>query len=263
MDRLEVLYVGDSGWREFLHVHQWLAERSTLTTAADLSAALSLVERGQFEPALVVLAQRWPGEFSGPRIERLRKAAPLARLSELLGSWCEGPARGVEPVTGTLSYYWHQWVPRMAPEFALQAGGDLPIWTLPPTATDEEHLLSVSERPPRQHQGLLAIHTRDSDTAAALCDAAAGRGFAAVWLRGPQMSHLAGVRAGIWDAANSSPTEAHEMNQWCGALGGVPIIALVGFPRVEDRSRFSDAGAAVIVSKPFWLDDVFWQIERL
>ncbi len=263
MDRLEVLYVGDSGWREFRHVHQWLAERSTLTTAADLSAALSLVERGQFEPALVVLAQRWPGEFSGPRIERLRKAAPLARLSELLGSWCEQPARGVEPVTGTLSYYWHQWVPRMAPEFALQAGGESAHLDFASDGHGRRALARCFGAAPRQHQGLLAIHTRDSDTAAALCDAAAGRGFAAVWLRGPQMSHLAGVRAGIWDAANSSPTEAHEMNQWCGALGGVPIIALVGFPRVEDRSRFSDAGAAVIVSKPFWLDDVFWQIERL
>ncbi len=263
MDRLGVLFVGDADWPEFRDVHQWLAEQSTLTTAADLSAALSIVEDSQVEPVLVVLAQRWPGEFTGPRIERLRRAAPLARFSELLGSWCEQPARGIESVTGTFSYYWHQWVPRMAPEFALQAGGEVPVWNLPPTATDEEHLLAVSERPLRQHQGLLAIHTRDSDAAAALCDAAAGRGFAAVWLRGPQMSHLAGVRAGIWDATNTSPTEAHEMNQWRGALGGVPIIAFIGFPRVEDHSRFIDAGAAAIVSKPFWLDDVFWQIEQL
>jgi hypothetical protein len=263
MDRLDVVFVGDADWSEFRHVHQWLGERAALTTAADLSAALPLIERDHFEPALIVFAQRWPGEFPDRRIERLRRAAPLARFSELLGSWCEQPPAESEPVLGTLSYYWHRWVSRMAPEFALQAGGELPIWNLSPTATDEERLLEVSQRPRPRNRGLLAIHSRDAETAAVLCDAAGSRGFAAVWRRGPSLSHIAGVRAGIWDATNNSQAAAHEMNQWRAALAGVPTVALLDFPRAEDRECFLEAGAAAIVSKPFWLDDVFWQIEQL
>jgi hypothetical protein len=151
----------------------------------------------------------------------------------------------------------------MAPEFALQAGGELPIWNLSPTATDEERLLEVSERPRPRNRGLLAIHSGDAETAAVLCDAAGSRGFAAVWRRGPSLSHIAGVRAAIWDAQSSSAAEAHEMNRWWTALAGVPTVALLDFPRAEDRECFLEAGAAAIVSKPFWLDDIFWQIEQL
>jgi hypothetical protein len=263
MDRIAVLFVGDGEWPEFREVHQWLAERTSLTDAADVPAALSLVANSQSDPTLIVLAQRWPGEFSGARIDHLRQAAPLARLLELLGAWCERPVRGGEQVPGTLSHYWHQWIARFAPEFSQFAAGAQPVWSLPATANEEERLLVVSDRPRRSNQGLLAIHTRNADTGAALCDAAAGRGFAAVWVRGHQISHLAGIRAAVWDAANSAPAEARELTEWRAALGGVPIVALLDLPRVEDRMLFSAAGAAAVVSKPFWLDDVFWQIERL
>jgi len=263
MDRIAVLFVGDRDWPEFRDVHQWLAMGTLLADAPDFAAAWELVEHGQSDPTLIVLAQRWPGNFSGPGIERLRKAAPLARLSQLLGSWCEHLPQGGEPLPGALSFYWHQWIPRMGPEFALQADGHPPAWSLPPTATDEERLLFVSDRRRSRHQGLLAIRARDSDCAAALCDAAASRGFAAIWHRSHRLSHVAGIRAAVWDAANSSSDDARAMTEWRAALGGVPVVALLDFPRVEDRSRFVEAGAAVIVSKPFWLDDVFWQIERL
>jgi hypothetical protein len=150
----------------------------------------------------------------------------------------------------------------MGPEFALEPS-ESSVWSLPPTATDEERLLEISKRPQRGNRGLLAIHSRDAEMAAVLCDAAGSRGFAAVWVREPSMSHIAGIRAGVWNATTSSAGEAQEMNRWRAALGGVPTAALIDFPRIEDRQRFLEAGAAAIVSKPFWLDDVFWQIEQL
>ena len=89
MDRIAVLFIGDVEWSEFREVHQWLAERASLSDAPDLSAALTRLENGRSDPTLIVLAQRWPGEFSVARIDRLRQAAPLASAVLL-----EGPGLG-------------------------------------------------------------------------------------------------------------------------------------------------------------------------
>jgi len=35
------------------------------------------------------------------------------------------------------------------------------------------------------------------------------------------------------------------------------------FPRIDDRSRALAAGARAVVSKPFLIEDLFWQIDRL
>jgi CheY-like chemotaxis protein len=42
-----------------------------------------------------------------------------------------------------------------------------------------------------------------------------------------------------------------------------PIVAIVDFPRVEDRDRAMAAGAAAVLSKPLLLDDLFWQLDQL
>ena len=43
----------------------------------------------------------------------------------------------------------------------------------------------------------------------------------------------------------------------------VPIVALLGFPRVEDRDRALAAGATAVLAKPLLLDDLFWQLDQL
>jgi CheY-like chemotaxis protein len=45
--------------------------------------------------------------------------------------------------------------------------------------------------------------------------------------------------------------------------GAAPLIALVGFPRLDDVSRLQSAGATAVVSKPFLTGDLLWQIEQL
>jgi hypothetical protein len=311
MDRTAVLFIGDGDWAEFREVRSWLEEHAELLAAAEVQGAIELLNGG-FDPALIVLAERWPGEFPGRQVDHLRRMAPLARISEILGSWCEGQTCSGEPLAGTLRYYWHQWTARMAPEFARAAAGECPVWGLPLTATDEDRLLALPsvagallplplgegrgegkrrrslpgsphpnplpkgegtayaprrrDRPDSAHfsnQGLLAIHTRNAETASALCDAAARHGFGAAWVRSRPMPFISGVRAAIWEATRGTPDEARELAAWRSALGGVPLVALLDFPRVEDRDLARAAGVALVVSKPFWLDDLFGQIERL
>jgi CheY-like chemotaxis protein len=43
----------------------------------------------------------------------------------------------------------------------------------------------------------------------------------------------------------------------------VPILALLGFPRIDQKRRALAAGAAAVLSKPVQLDDLFWHLDRL
>ncbi len=209
------------------------------------------------------MAQTWPGEFSGSDVDRLRYLVPQARVSELLGSCCEGPARTAQPAPGAMRHHWHQWLARFEPEFARRAAGQCPTWSLPLTATDEERLLALPRTTtPACDRGLIVVVSRHGELARALCDACPQHGFAGLWIRqqsrGP---YLAGVRAVVWEAPASPaawPGEIAELKSF-----DAPVVALASFPRADDIERFRAAGAAAVVSQPFWLGDLFGQIDRL
>src|SRR6266436_1566380 len=104
MNPFPVLFIGDAAWPEFHDVHCWLEDHAILKTTTDVSTAVEFIEQGPFDPLLIVLAQRWPGEFSERQSDRLRRLAPLARISELLGSSCEGQTRTGDPLSATLRH---------------------------------------------------------------------------------------------------------------------------------------------------------------
>jgi hypothetical protein len=266
-----VLFVGDSERTEFAAVFQWLREHSRMSSSPDFAVAAAQLETHACDPELIVVAQSWPGQFSPKQIERLRWLAPLGRISELLGSWCEGETRTGRPPGGTLRNYWHQWLPRMAPEFERSARGERPVWSLATTATDDERLLAIADaapaapapHAPAPQRGLIAILLRNAAMARALCDACPTRGYASIWLPDGRATYMAGVRAAIWDAPPAIESWAGLLANLDRDLKGTPVIALASFPRIEDIDRLRAAGAAAVVSKPFWLDDLFWQVEQL
>ena len=119
--RLSVLLIGDVESAEFraalagrdaegYSVEAFLKNepRFEVQTAETIARALSGVASGEFVPDLIVLAQTRPGQFSADEVDRLRRATPSARLSGLLGSWCEGEARSGTPWPGVMRTYWHQ-----------------------------------------------------------------------------------------------------------------------------------------------------------
>ncbi len=266
---VEVHFVGDCAWPEFREVHVWLAEHSRLTTAPDIAAAARQISAAPCDPELIVLAQAWPGQYTAREIELLRRQAPLARICELLGAWCEGAARTDRPAEGTIRLYWHQWLARMRPEFERTARGERTMWSLPITAGDDERLLAIPDDRPYAPRGLLAIDTPHAETARALCDACPTRGFAGIWLRAQRGPYLTGIRAAIWEVALAGrpefvapgdvaiPDWSADLSELRRQIGDVPIIALIDFPRAEDHAQLRAAGIASIASRPFWLDDLF------
>ena len=272
-----VLWVGRADGPEFAPVFQWLQAHAHLTAAAMAADARKYLAAGDSEPDLIVLAQSCPGEFSEADIGQLRRQAPLTRICELLGSWCEGMASFTEPLGGVIRLAWHQWIARMTPEFARRAAGQAPSWSLPATATDDERLLTLGtvgrgtvvfcsadsakgDGPRPRDRGLLAVFARQGELARTICDACPSRGWAGIWLRG-RRPYLSGIRAIVWDVPRTAadwPADLAELR-----ATAAPIVALLNFPRVEILKELTAAGIVATVSKPLWLDDLFGQLEWL
>jgi hypothetical protein len=154
---------------------------------------------------------------------------------------------------------------------------------LPATATEEERLLadaSPSTRRPcgagcqpalnlsRQvdnlphGNGMVVIRSGSFEMADWLFAACRSRGMAAVWQRRPAIDRVEGARTAIFDAAELDDSKYEELGRFVAAVRPCPVLALLAFPRIEDHQRALAAGAAVVLSKPLSVEDLFWQIER-
>jgi hypothetical protein len=231
-----------------------LVDTPTIESAAELLAS------GEFTPEVIVVAQAYPGQFSHGAIDRLRRLAPLARVLGLMGSWCEGEMRSGQPWPGAIRIYWHQWPARCGQELGRLAQGACPAWGLPVTASEEERLLAEADAawPPRQ--GLIAIHARSFDVADMLAAACRGCGYATVWLHPSRPARVTGVAAALFDGSDLRGPEGDQLQQLAAALRPAPVVALLSFPRIEDRDRAVSLGAAAVLSKPLHLGDLWWHL---
>ncbi len=263
MRRTHVLLTGDYQHREFCDAVGWLDQHADLNKIDEVDDALSHLSHCEMPPEIIVVAQSRPGQFAPSAIERLHKASPLSRLVALLGSWCEGETRTGHPWPGVVRVYWHQWLPRCAEEFQRLSSGGPAVWNLPRTVSDAEQLLYATVRPRSSRAELIAIHADRFAEFDALSDACQSSGFATVWLAAFQAQYVHGAAAIIWDGTSCDPAEAERLSSLATMMNPTPIIAVLAFPRLEDRDRALQAGAAAVVSKPFLLNDLLWQIEQL
>jgi len=240
-----------------------LEESASVVRAADVDDAIEMLGAADDPPALLVLAQRWPGEFSLAAVDRLRRSAPLAPVVGLLGSWCEGEARTGSPWPGVPRVYWHQWPAACRRELARLRNDAPSPWSLPATATDEERLLVGDPSPRAPQSGLAVVMTPGFAMFEWIARALRRRGLATAWLRPGEPVRLAGATAGLFDTAQMDAWQSDRLRRFTQALGPVPVLALVGFPRVEDRDRALAAGAAAVLAKPFLLEDLDDELDRL
>ena len=290
----KVLFVGDADHREFREARACLDAMTRVRQVADVADALVVLEEG-FVPEAIVVAQAFPDRFSIEEIDRLRRAAPLARLLGLLGSWCEGELRTGHPWPGVLRLYWHQFPAQCSREFARLQTGRGSTWGLPITAGDEERLLAAGETiPPAKpaksglpterglhtEHGLIVVWSRRFEMQDWLSTACRLRGYSTVWLAPGRTTKVAGAKAAIFDGCRCDEVEIAQIEELAGLLGSVsevsgvsgvpgvsdrpvPIVGLLDFPRIEDQARAMAAGAAAVLSKPTAIDDLFWQLDRV
>ena len=68
-------------------------------------------------------------------------------------------------------------------------------------------------------------------------------------------------RAAIFDANDRPPYQYEQLRRIAADVRPAPVIALLSFPRPEDRDWALAAGAAAVLSKPFLLVDLLWQLD--
>jgi CheY-like chemotaxis protein len=240
-----------------------MSGQARVVPAADVDSACDLLRAGRVSPEWIVVAQAYPGQFSREAVDRLRHLAPLARVLGLLGSWCEGEMRTGEPWPAAIRVYWHQWLPRVEQELTRLRRGDCATWALPITAGEEERFLLLADQPLEKREGLIAVWAPQFDVQSWLTAACSRRGYSTVWLRPHRPARVEDVTAAIFDGNECRGEEIESLRELAETVGPVPIVALLDFPRVEDRNRALAAGAAAVLSKPLLIDDLFWQLDRL
>lgn len=262
MPPLSILVIGDADRAEFYGARSCLDRWGTAHGLCTVAEAAAVLVAGEVVPDVIVVAQAFPGQFSHQAIDHLRRLAPLARIVGLMGSWCEGEMRTGSPWPGAARTYWHQWAARSGRELRRLAQRQSCSWALPPTATEEERLLaSAAESWPRC-EGAVVIHTRSREMADWLSAACRSRGLAAVWQRPPTIARAEGATAAIFDGDDLREDEYRELRQLTASVHPAPVIALLAFPRVEDRRRAASAGAAAVLSKPLAVEDLFWELDK-
>ncbi len=262
MPEISILLLGETDRPEFCDFRSTLESLGRVSRISEAERAIEVLETGEITADVIVIAQAFPQQFSHADFDRLRRLAPLSRILGLLGSWCEGETRSGQPLPAAIRIYWHQWHARAERELHRLIQSQCPSWGLPVTATEEERLLvSTAQTPPRGH-GLVAIHARGFAMGDWLSEACRTCGYSAVWLRPPHYTHVEGAVAAIFDGSDLDGEELDQLGRLTNAIGRTPVIALLDFPRIEDRRRALAAGAAAVLSKPLNLDDLFWQLDE-
>lgn len=249
-----VLFIGAATHAEFAEPAGWLAHRVRLTLADSPLAAMSRI-RIDDPPHAIVLAQARPGQFRRAEVERLLKLAPLARVSVLLGGWCEGETRTGEPWPGVDRIYWHQSIGRLQSE--LVDGADQPqaVWQLPRTTTPNERFLWWADHALPTLARQVAIVAAQYADFAPLHEACTALGCQAVWAqevrRVPPACDLL-----LLDLPGDARRIGAAVADWRQAAGDADVIALLDFPRQADDRAAREAGACGVLSKPFLLTDL-------
>jgi DNA-binding response OmpR family regulator len=256
VSRLTVLLVGATGRAEFRDSQAAIESASRVIAARSGDDAIAALDGGRAAVDLIVLAQSYPGEFSGAGVDRLRALAPLARVIVIQGSWCAGESRNGRPIAGTVRVHWHEFPARCAQELASLGEGRRTAWALPATASDEERLLATPSRPAGGSEGLVVVCSPDFEIYDWLASTCRRRGLATLWRRPGQSLLLDGAWAGIFDALEAEGEGWDGLRRFAAAIRPAPVVVLLQFPRVEDRQRVLAAGAAAVLSKPLALDEL-------
>jgi hypothetical protein len=260
--RLTTVLIGDAERPEFRAALAALRELTLLIAVPSVEAALGHLTAGGVTPDFLVIAQSRPGEFSGEQIERLRRRAPLARVVGLLGSWCEGETRTGKPWPAAIRVYWYHWPPQCSRNVGRLLDGVCPDWGLPVTANNEDRLLFQAVEKPSRRRGQIVIAAPHRETFEALSTACRSRGHTTRWLRGDMPIHGERAVAALWVGGDLNEREAAQLRRAAEQLSGVPVVALLDFPRVSTCDRARRCGAAAVLARPFQLEDLFWHLDR-
>jgi hypothetical protein len=243
--RSRMLLTGDFEHPDFALVRTWLPAHATTETGGP-----SAISTGNYD--LVAVCQSRPGQYSQLQVESIHRAAPLAALLAILGSWCEGESRSGRPWHGIERVYWYDAIGRFNNLVGRTREGS--YRTEAPMELIQRQALS----PTHARYKLAAIFTPHRADFEALADACQARSIAAHWLRTCQPSpdiapDLVLISADDFASAGSQADLANLRRTWSAAR----FIGLLNFPRRDDIAALQAAGCDAVIGKPFLVSDLF------
>jgi len=255
-----VVYVGDHESQEVRDVVHWLRERTKVFVAATVDAANEVCLANT--PLFIVVSECRPGEVAVDAWGRLRRAAPLTPIVCLLGSWSEGELRTGKPWPGAIRVYAHQFRARVGAQLERYIRFGVMSWSPPFTATEEDRLLNRADLIRTVDARTVLVVSKHSASASALCDAIAYAGYQTIWHHPSAGIDSQSAIAAIWDCPAGFAESKRSFIDLARQLRNSPIIALLGFPRAEDRREAMALGAAAVLSKPYSLEALLWQLRE-
>jgi CheY-like chemotaxis protein len=253
--------LGDLTSAEFLDVRRCVeadAETRTFSTTARLLDQIG----GDANFDLVLVAQATPGEWDGPWIDRLRRCAPLVRVVAVLGTWCEGETRTGRPLAADCRVYWHAFPAWWARQREVLLAGRAPAWSFPEGDWGAVVSAAAGKRGTCAIMGgvaIVAAPTRESAESIAM--ALRVGGWTSVWVRPPRLlPDVYGAAAIIYDGGQLDSDELATIADLRERYGTLPIVALADFPTIDRAAAARTTGVAVVLGKPFLVEDLLWAV---
>jgi CheY-like chemotaxis protein len=257
-----VIYVCGPQPQVFGDIESWLRQRTALFVVANAEEAGKLCASTVPAPVLIVVAQSTPGEIAVNAWVRLRSAAPLTPIVCLLDSWCEGELRSGKPWPGAIRVYAHQFVARVGAQLERYVRDGAMSWSPPFTATEEGRLRNPQDQIRAADARAVLVVSKDRASASAICDSLESAGFRTDWNQNCDRIEIDGAAAVVWDCPAGFAESRQSFVELVQRLRSVPVIAVIGFPRPEDRIGAMTLGAAAVISKPFLVEDLLWQVRE-
>ena len=234
----------------------------------DLVSASAHLACSPQPPELIVLVQLRPGQFTAEQVEAMRRAAPLARVVRVVGSWCEGEGRSAPPPAGCASVYWHQWHAALGPGRGVSAARQTCRLVVAADCLARRAHARAVRRAARRGAGPVTVFARHPHSAAALADACRLGGYDVTIIDAvgsiPRMAVDSGPPPAIlWDALPEQIADARAVADVRAICGRGPIVAIVGFARADDCRESAAAGVSAVVTKPYLIHDLLWQLAKV
>ncbi len=255
---LETLAIGPWHRGEFALTRARIPESRSWNSVANCESASVVLDSGQILPELILLAQHLPGTYQQRDVEQLRRAAPLAQIVVVAGTWCEGEPRTGKPLTGVLRLYWYELIPWWQ---HVQANRS---WSLcldgPIARRHTDRIFDYDFK----IDSYVAIHAFSLASFEALASSLGAYGMECVWTRQePELPQQ--IAVGIWDGGQLDAQEIARVQSFATMIHERQgsLIVLLEFPRKEHFSQLDEIGITTVFGKPFIVEELANEILRL
>lgn len=256
--RPQALWIGPRHGVEWLEIWRALARHWDERTVATVDeGARILSDRGA---DLIVLACPRRGMWAVSEVESLHRLAPLAQLVAIHGPWGAGQERSDPACPGVIDWYLSQAPWRLA---ELAAGQ----WRSPRTETMAERIerLAGSTSPAETTSANIVLVSASNDGFTAWGAAVAALGATPRWWErdgSPEFPASESefsepkISAILWEGPFDEPQRRVSLGALVEQFPAAPVVALLGWPRAEDREALAELGVHRIVSTPALLPDL-------